>query len=186
MKIPVAVLPRHVHLSQADLSALFGAGAKLTPSRELSHRGQVVYRETVTLVGKNGTMEKVRILGPHREGTQVEISVSEAAALGINAPVRLSGDAKRAGSGELIGPKGKVKVSSVIIPSRHLHCDEVGARELGVKHHDLITLVSLKDATCRLEQVMVRVHPTFANELHLNPDEAAEYWLADGDLVTQA
>ncbi|KKW36702.1 MAG: Phosphate propanoyltransferase [Candidatus Giovannonibacteria bacterium GW2011_GWA2_53_7] len=184
-KIPVVIQHRHVHVSPEDQAALFGEGTTLTPVRSLEHREQVVYRETVDLVGKAGRLERVRILGPARAQTQVEISASEAFALGIDAPVRVSGDLKRSGNGELVGPHGKVKVRSrVIIPARHIHCSASDAKKLGMKHEQLVSVKTADGST--IEHITLRVHPTFRPAFHLTADEAAEYWLHTGDHVTFA
>ncbi len=183
--IPVHVQYRHVHLSVADREALFGS-EKLTKRSELAHRGQFVADQTVRVVGPNGVeLEQVRVLGPEREETQVELSPTEAFALGIDAPVRLSGDLSRTGSCELIGPEGSVALKAgVIIPARHLHCNERDAAKLGVEHHQLVTAVPVGHPEAAIELVSVRVHPTFALSLHLTHDEASEFWTENGDEIT--
>ncbi len=182
--IPVHVQYRHVHLSHADREVLFGS-EKLTKRSELAHRGQFSTDQTVRVVGPNGVeLEAVRVLGPEREETQVELSPTEAFALGIDAPVRLSGDLSRTGSCELIGSNGKATVRyGVIIPARHLHCNERDAAKLGVEHHQLVTLAPVGHPETAIELVSVRVHPTFALSLHLSHDEASEFWVETGDEV---
>lgn len=183
MSIPVVVQHRHVHLSEADFRVLFGE-ERMEALLPLSHKGQFVSRNTVTVRGKNGHLEEVRILGPFRQETQVELSASEAFALGINAPVRISGDLAHSGTCTLIGPKGQIDASNVaIVPARHLHCSPQDAGRLGVAHHDTIRL-SIKGQSGSIEHVTVRVHPTFSLEFHLSTDEAAEFWLQTGDTVT--
>lgn len=183
MNFPVVVQHRHVHLSEEDQAKLFGEDAAPTPVRQLEHQGQVVYRETVDLVGKSGRLERVRVLGPAREKTQVEVSATDAFALGIDAPVRLSGDLTKSGSCELVGPAGKLKVkSAVIIPARHLHCPSAESKKLGLVQGQILSLKT-PDGT-EIEHVTVRIHPTFRPAFHLAADEAAEYWLHTGDHVT--
>jgi len=161
-------------------------GSSFVPDRlcGIGHRGQAVCDLTVTVVGKNGSLEHVRVLGPHREKTQVELAASDAFALGIQAPVRISGDLSRAGACTLVGTEGEISLRGVaIIPARHLHCRPQEAERLGIKHHDTIN-VHVPGRDQRIEHVSVRVHPTFALEFHLSADEAAEHWLHTGDYVT--
>ena len=185
MRIPVVVQYRHVHLSTEDVARLFGPDAILKPMARLGHRGQVVYRETVCLVGKHGRLEDVHVLGPARAQTQVELSAVEAFALGLNAPVRCSGDLKRAAGCGLVGPYGKIRSRAcAIVPVRHLHCNPATARQLRVVHEDVVNLVVPGRPELLIEHVVVRVHPTFALEFHLGVDEAAAFWLATNDVVT--
>ncbi|OGL66511.1 hypothetical protein A2856_02350 [Candidatus Uhrbacteria bacterium RIFCSPHIGHO2_01_FULL_63_20] len=177
MRIPIVVHHRHVHLSKKDMDALFGP--KMTPLSDLGHKGQHAYQETVDVVGERGVLERVRVLGPSRDETQLELSPVEAIALGLDAPVRSSGDLARAATVKLKGPKGEVRRRCAIIPVRHLHADLADATRLGVSHNDVVTLEV--DGHRRIEQVLVRVHPTFALECHLSPDEAAELWVHTGD-----
>ncbi len=184
MKIPVVIQHRHVHLSEQDASELFGPGYEFTHVNDLGHRGQHVYKETVTIVGANGVFEHVRVLGPHREQTQVELSASDAHALGINAPVRLSGDLSRSASCTIKGVVGDVRGTyTTIIPARHLHCGQTSAATLGVSHDDVVHCAADGRPDARIEHVAVRVHPTFSTELHITSDEAAEFWLQGGDHV---
>lgn len=183
-QIPVHVEYRHVHLSAADAEQLFGSN-KLTKLAELSHRGQFVCDQTVRIVGANGVdLEDVRVFGPTRDATQVELSPTEAFALGIDAPVRLSGDLSRTAGCSLVGPAGSVTLKAgVIIPARHLHCNERDAARLGLAHHQLVTVAPVGRPDVAIELVSVRIHPTFALELHLTYDEASEFWLHRGEFV---
>ena len=152
---------------------------------ELGQRGQVLYAETVSIDGKNCVMEHVRILGPSRSKTQVEISTTDAVALGIRAPLRQSGDLLRAGSCKIIGKNGSIRATStVIVPARHLHCNEKIAKKLKLKNQDVVSLECVDRPNLKLNHVFVRVHPTFVLEFHLNEDEAAELWLSDNDTFT--
>ncbi len=184
MDIPVVVQHRHVHLSAADQATLFGADASMKRVADVGHDGQAAYQETVTLVGKNGQMEDVRVLGPCREETQVELSASEAFALGIDAPLRVSGDVKRAASCGLKGPHGSIRSRAcVIVPVRHLHCGDADAKRLGIRHRDTVALTPVGRPDLRMEHVAVRVHPSFGLSFHLSADEAAQFWLHTGDRV---
>lgn len=182
--IPVRVQYRHAHLSVQDTQALFGS-QKLTKRSELPHRGQWACDETITVIGENGVqIERVRVLGPARDATQVELSPTEAFALGVDAPVRLSGDVSRTAACTLAGPAGSVVLKSgVVIPARHLHCSERDAARLGLTHHALISVAPVGRPDIRVDLVSVRVHPTFVLELHLTYDEACEFWLETGDRV---
>lgn len=182
--IPTHVQYRHVHLSLADTETLFGS-QKLTKLAELAHRGQFVCDQTVKVVGENGVeLENVRVLGPARDETQVELSPTEAFALGMDVPVRLSGDLNRTGVCTLVGPVGQVALKTgVIIPARHLHCSDRDAARLGLVQHQLVTVAPVGRLDTRIELVSVRVHPTFALGLHLTYDEASEFWIETGDQV---
>ncbi len=185
MLIPLVIQHRHVHLSKSDLRQLFGEEKKMEVEMELGQRGQVLYAETVSIDGKNCVMEHVRILGPSRSKTQVEISTTDAVALGIRAPLRQSGDLLRAGSCKIIGKNGSIRATStVIVPARHLHCNEKIAKKLKLKNQDVVSLECVDRPNLKLNHVFVRVHPTFVLEFHLNEDEAAELWLSDNDTFT--
>jgi propanediol utilization protein len=183
--IPVHVQYRHVHLSVDDARVLFGSG-EITKMIELPHRGQHVGELTVDLLGTNGVrMERVRVFGPTRDATQVELSPTESFALGIDAPVRLSGDLNRTPGCTIVGPSGTVRIGSgVIVPARHIHCSEREAVRLGLKHQMLVTVAPLGRPDVRIELVSVRIHPTFALSFHLTYDEASEFWLETGNEVS--
>lgn len=182
----VVIQFRHVHLSTADQDALFGPGCLLTPLCAISHLGQVVYEETVDLAGPRGTIESVRIIGPAREHSQVELSELEALAAGFDAPVRLSGDSQNSAQGRLLGPKGECTVDKVIIPARHLHLPDHLAENLGLRQHQRVRLLAAHNPKPAIKEVVVRVHPTFSPEFHLTADEAAVFWLNTGDYVKLA
>jgi putative phosphotransacetylase len=183
MTIPVVVQHRHVHLSAADLSVLFGS-KKPTVLSVSEHEGQVVYRETVTVLGKRGFFENIHVIGPAREASQVELSAADAFALGLDPPLRLSGDTARSVPCTLKGPNGEVRIpNGLIIPARHLHCSTDDAKALGVAHLDVISLALQARPDTVIDSVTVRVHPTYRTCLHLTEDEAAEFWLHTGDLV---
>ena len=182
MFIPLVVQHRHVHLSKADLRQLFGDEKNLHIESTLGHRGQVLYKESVTISGRKGEIESVRVLGPVRSKTQVEISYSDAALLGARVPVRHSGDLKRAGSCKLISDFGSIRASSsVIIPARHLHCNDKLAKKLHLKNQEVVSLQHADRPDVILSHVFVRIHPTFALEFHLTEDESAAHWLSTGD-----
>ena len=184
MPIPVVVQYRHVHLSEQDFRLLFG-DAELCSETDLGHYGQFVSSMSVEVRGKNGCFEHVRVLGPFREQTQIELSASDVAAIGIRAPLRISGDLVRAGSCMIKGPCGSMHARArVLIPARHLHLNVQAAKQLGVAHSDLTRLRSTHHPSQLIDHVTVRVHPTFANEFHLSVDEAAHYWIQTGHEMT--
>ncbi len=183
-EVPIGVSNRHLHIAERDFATLFGPGKALTPHRQISQPGQYAASETVAVVGKGGRLAAVRIVGPARGRTQLELSPADCRALGITAPVALSGklDAS-AGGVTLEGPAGKVALESgVIIAQRHLHVAPADARRLGVADGDRVA-VECGPAGRRvtLHDVLVRLGPTHATELHLDTDEANAAQVKTGD-----
>ena len=134
MKVLIETSARHVHVSKADLEVLFGEGYELTVKKELSQPGQYACAERVDVVGPKRTLSGVSILGPCRKDTQVEISLTDARAIGVNAPIRESGDIAGSGSCKLVGPKGEVELKEgVIAAKRHIHMTTKDAAEFGVQ-----------------------------------------------------
>ena len=173
-EIPVETSARHVHLSARDLETLFGKGAILSPARELSQPGQFLANERLTLVGPKAAVERVAVLGPLRENTQVEISRTDCFSLGVSAPVRESGDLENSGAIRLVGPAGVLDLSSgVIVAKRHLHCSFDEATELGVSNGEEVSVrINSPDRSTVFEKVVVRVRDDFRLTLHLDTDEA--------------
>lgn len=171
--IPVAVSARHVHLSQGTIERLFGAGHVLREKHPLSQPGQFAAQETVTLVGPRGRLEHVRVLGPPRAGDQVELSRSDEIALGIDAPLRLSGELAGTPGIELVGPAGSVRLEQgVVLPVRHIHMSPEDARRFGVRHGERVSVAIDSDGRDLVfGDVAVRVSPQFRLELHLDTDE---------------
>ncbi len=183
-EVTIGVSNRHLHVSETDFAALFGAGKGLTPQRQISQPGQYAASETVGVVGKGGRIADVRIVGPARGRTQLELSPADCRALGIAAPVALSGKLEgSAGGVTLEGPAGKVTLESgVIVAQRHLHVAPADARRLGVADGDRVA-VECGPAGRRvtLHDVLVRLGPTHATELHLDTDEANAAQARTGD-----
>ena len=176
--IPVEVIPSHVHLSEADHATLFGPGHAGTISTALSQHGQYAYAETIEVFGKLKKSLELRVLGPHRRGTQVELTPTEAALLGIVAPLARSGDLSKAAKCNLKGPGGEVKAAAVvIIPKPHLHVSDTEAKALRLENGKEVALDILGDNPRTLENVIVRVHPTYRLRLHVHPDLARQHWL---------
>lgn len=132
--VPVGISNRHIHLSQADLDQLFGAGYQLTPMKELSQPGQFACKETVTICGPKGAIEKVRVLGPVRKETQIEIVAGDCFKLGVKAPAKLSGDLAGTPGITVVGPKGSVQTAQgLIVAQRHIHMAPADAQAYGVQ-----------------------------------------------------
>lgn len=183
-KIPVGLSNRHLHLTTKDLETLFGKGAKLTKLRNLSQPGQFAANETVTLVGPKGKMKKVRILGPVRKETQVEVSKTDSYILGIKPPVRISGDIKGSGGIKIIGPEGKIDLrEGVIIAQRHIHMSPEEAKSFGVKDGDVVKVKVAGERALIFANVMIRSGPTHRLDFHIDIDEANAAGLSQGDSV---
>lgn len=182
--IPVGVSNRHVHVSQADLEALFGPGYQMQAMRPLSQPGQYAAEEVVTLVGPKGRLDKVRILGPVRKESQVEISQTDAYKLGVSAPVRDSGDLDGTPGMTLVGPYGQVTLQKgVILACRHIHMTPADARFYGVQDKDRVNVRVSGERPTTFEGVLVRVSESYALELHLDTDEANTALLRNGEFV---
>jgi acetate kinase len=182
--IPIGVSAHHVHLSEADVERLFGPGHRLTSRASLEQPGQFACEEQVKLVGPQGSIDRVRVLGPARGESQVEISRTEGFRLGINAPVRMSGDL--AGTPGLIleGPAGRVEIrEGVIYAQRHIHMTPTDARRLGLEHGDVVRVRVEGERELVFGDVAVRVSPKFKLEFHLDTDEANAADLNSGDVA---
>ena len=141
--VPVASSARHIHLCKADVEKLFGAGYQLQVFKMLSQPGQFACKEQLTIVGPKGELKKVRVLGPERKSTQVEISMTDSFALGIRPPVRMSGKTAGTPGCKLVGPAGSVEISEgVIVAARHLHLSEEQAALFGLKDGQSVRLRS--------------------------------------------
>lgn len=182
--IPLAVSNRHVHLAEQELIALFGPGYQLHRERDLSQPGQYACKETVTLVGPKGVIEKVRVLGPLRSRTQVEISISDCFKLGVRAPLRDSGDLAGSAPITLVGPAGAVTIpEGCIIAARHIHMSPADARRFGVQDKDKVYVRARGPRAVTFAEVLVRVHDSFRLEMHVDMDEANAVGLQNGDRV---
>lgn len=171
--IQAEISARHAHLSQADIEALFGAGASLTPRRELSQPGQYLSEQRVTIIGPKGKKEGVAVLGPARSSSQVELSRSDCVALGIAAPVRQSGDVTGSGSCVLEGPNGSVTLTEgCIIAQNHLHVKPETAQKLALADGQLVSVKILTKRPIIFPGVLVRVSEKFNDRMHLDFDEA--------------
>jgi acetate kinase len=171
--LPVEVSAHHVHLSAEHVEALFGKGHTLTCHGDLSQPGQFACKEQVTLVGPKGKIERVRVLGPVRKETQIEISKTEQFKLGIDPPIRESGDLKDTPGVTLEGPAGHVTLErGVICAMRHIHMSPLDALNYGVRDKYLVRVRVDGDRELIFGDVLVRVHPSFRLAMHIDTDEA--------------
>ncbi len=173
-RIPIGISAHHVHLCRGDVNMLFGEGHSLTPLKDLAQPGQFACDEKVDLIGPRGTVKNVRILGPERTRTQVEISRTEEFKLGIDAPIRESGDLDGTPSLILEGPKGRVELAEgVICAKRHIHMTPEDAAQFDVSSGDnVLVKVSGKGRELIFGDVVIRVNKDYVLEFHLDTDEA--------------
>ncbi len=182
-RIAIAVSARHAHLSQATLDRVFGPGYELRPRTWLSQTGQFAAQETVTLVGPAGRIQNVRVMGPPRARDQIELSRTDELTLGIEAPVRISGDLAGTPGVVIEGPAGRVSLSSGVISARrHVHMSPQDAERLGVQDGQTVQLkIDSNDRDLVFGDVTVRIAADFRLELHLDTDEANAAGITNGD-----
>ena len=183
MKVNVGVSARHVHLTKEDVKVLFGEDYVLTKKVDLSQPGQFACNEQVIIEGPKGEIQNVRIIGPLRSKTQVEISKTDTFKLGINPPIRNSGDLDGASIITIKGPRGEIKRDAAIIPTRHLHIDPKMALELGLTNNSILKLSVNGEKSGVLENVFVRIDENFVYEIHLDTDDANAFLIKQGDEV---
>lgn len=172
-QIPVGISNRHIHLSQQEVDKLFGQGYQLTKLKDLSQPGQYACKETVMICGPKGAIEKVRILGPVRKQTQVEILQSDSFKLGVKAPLRLSGDLAGSGNITLIGPKGSAEISEgVVVAKRHIHMLPAEAVQFGVHDGQAVTIEFSGERGGSLSNVIIRAVENSGLECHIDTEEA--------------
>lgn len=186
-KILVEVSARHIHLSAADLAALFGEGHQLTVKKELSQPGQYACEEKVTLRGPKGEM-KLSVLGPTRKETQVELSLTDARTLGVKAAVRESGDIDGTAGITLVGPCGEVVLEKgVIAAKRHIHMTKKDAEYYGVENGQIVGVkVETDGRSLVFGDTVVRVSDSYALAMHIDTDESNAAGIAgsaQGELV---
>lgn len=182
--VPVGVSARHIHLTQQDVNTLFGEGYELTKKKELMG-GQFATNETVTIVGiKLRAIENVRILGPVRKESQVEISSTDAIKLGVKAPIRDSGNTKGSAPIAIVGPKGVVYLKEgCIIAKRHIHMSSADAKAALVKNGDVVSVQCENERGTIFNHVLIRVDDSYTLEMHIDTDEANAAKLSSGDRV---
>jgi len=178
--IPIAVSARHVHLSQEHIEVVFGKGFKLTKKADLSQPNQFAANETVIIAGPKGSLERVRVLGPARSLTQAEISWTDAMKVGVNPPLRDSGNIKDSAAFTLIGPRGSLYLNEgLIIAQAHIHMAPHDAKQLGVRNDEYVTVEVNGVRPIAYQNVKIRVSERYLLEMHIDTDEA------NAGLITQ-
>jgi putative phosphotransacetylase len=183
--VPVGVSNRHIHLSAEDLETLFGKGYELTPIKDLSQPGQFACKETLTIVGPSlRPIENVRVLGPLRKQSQVEISRTDSFVLKVKPPVRESGKLDGSAPVTIIGPKGVVTLKEgCIIANRHIHMSTEEGAAFGLKDCDYVTVEVNGERRTTFYDVQVRVHKDFRLEMHIDTDDANAAGIGNGARV---
>ena len=182
---PIGVSARHIHLTQEHVEVLFGEGYQLTKRKELMG-GQFAANEQVTIVGlKLRAIENVRVLGPVRSKSQVEISATDAIKLGVRAPIRLSGDMEGSAPIAVVGPKGVIYLDEgCIIAKRHIHMAPKDAIAAGVRNGDIVSVKADNERGTVFNHVQIRVDESFTLEMHIDTDEANAAKISTGETVT--
>ena len=183
--VPVGVSNRHIHLSASDVETLFGKGYELTPFKDLSQPGQYACKELLTIVGPSlRPIENVRVLGPVRSASQVEISRTDSFALKVKPPVRESGDIAGSAPITIIGPKGVLSLKEgCIIANRHIHMSDDEGKAFGLKDGDYVTVEADGERRTTFYDVQVRVNKAFRLEMHIDTDDANAAGLGNGAKV---
>ena len=172
LKIPVEISARHIHISKDDLEFLFGDNFNLSKERDLSQKGEFVSKERINLVNRDKKIENVRILGPLRDETQIEISKTDTYFLNIEVPLKISGQLEGSAGITLEGPVGRKDLKNgVIIAKRHLHCNPTDAEELNIKDGDLISIKVEGERSLVFNEVVVRVGEESSLMMHIDTDE---------------
>ena len=182
--VPIGVSARHIHLTQEHVETLFGEGYQLTKKKELMG-GQFASNEVVTIVGvKLRAIENVRILGPVRSKTQVEISATDSITLGVKAPIRESGNVEGSAPIAIIGPKGAIYIKEgCIIAKRHIHMSPADAKAAGVTDGQVVSVKADNERGTIFNHVQIRVDDSFTLEMHIDTDEANAARIRTGDTV---
>lgn len=182
--VPIAMSNRHIHLSQKDLDVLFGANYELTKMKDLSQPGQFACDEKVDVTGPKGTLKGIRILGPTRPETQLEVSVADSFVLGIKPPVRDSGDIADSPGVLIQGPAGSVEIQQgAIVASRHIHMHTSDAEQFGLKDKDEVQVQVDGKRGLIFSNVLVRVSDKYALEMHVDVEEGNAAGVFNGQLV---
>lgn len=182
--VPVGLSNRHIHLSKEHLEVLFGEDYELTPKKNLSQPGQYAAEEKVDVVGLKGTITGVRILGPIRKETQIEISITDSFILGINPPVRNSRDLLDSPGAKVIGPKGEIAIDKgVIVAARHIHMHTSDAENFGVLDKAIVSVKVEGNRGLIFNNVLIRVDKDYALEMHIDIDEGNATSLKNGSML---
>lgn len=173
-KIIIETSARHIHLCTKDLEALFGVGYQLTKKKELSQPGQFACEERVTIIGSKGEIKNVIILGPTRESTQVELSLTDARSAGLTAAIRDSGDVQGTMGCTLVGPAGQIEIPcGVIAAKRHIHMTPSDAKEFGICDKQVVSVeINTNERSLIFGDVICRVSEKYATAMHIDTDES--------------
>lgn len=183
-EVQVGISNKHVHVTEEHLEILFGKGYKLTPYKELVQPGQYAAEEKVDLVCPKTTYKGVRIIGPPRPVTQIEISTTDARALGVDAPVRESGKIDGTPGCKLIGPVGEVDVKEgIMVALRHIHLSPEEAKEAGLKDKDLVDVKTMGTRPLIFQDVLIRSGPPHKREFHVDTDEANAAGIGNNEFI---
>lgn len=183
--VPVGISARHIHLEREHVDILFGKEHQLTHLKPLSQPGQFASVETVDLIGPKGTIAKVRVLGPERPSTQVEVSMSDARKLGVNPPVKTSGDLEGTIGITIRGPKGEITISKgVMVADRHIHMTPEDARCFNVQDGQKVHLLVNGDKGGILHNVSIRVSSKYTLDCHIDTDDASAFQIQQGQILT--
>lgn len=186
-EIPVGVSNRHIHLSQTDLNTLFGEGYQLTKIKDLSQPGQYACKEVVTICGPKGAIEKVRVLGPVRSKSQIEVLAGDSFKLGAPAQPRISGDLAGTAGITIVGPRGSVQTSEgLIVAQRHIHMTPADAQRLGVQDGEIVCIKVEGPRGGIYSNVAIRANDASALECHLDTEEANAMGLGSSSKITIA
>lgn len=180
-KAEVGLSNKHLHLSNADIETLFGKGHTLTPTKALKQPGQFASEEKVDIVGPKGTLKGIRVLGPARPETQIELALTDARTIGVSAPVRESGKLDGTPGVKLVGPAGEVEIDhGVIVALRHIHLSPAQAIDAGVKDKDIVKIKFDGERGVIFDNVLVRSGDGHESEIHLDTDEGNAAGLNNG------
>lgn len=183
-ELPIALSNRHIHVSREDLDVLFGKGYELNKIKDLSQPGQYACDEKVEIVGPKNSIKGVRILGPVRPNTQLELSISDAFTLGIKPIVRNSGDIEGTPGVKIVGPKGEVEIKEgAIVAARHIHMHTKDAEDFGVVDNDIVNIKVNGPRGLIFDNVLVRVSDKFALEMHVDIEEGNAAGVKNRDAV---
>ncbi len=181
-QVPVGISARHAHLSPVHIELLFGKGYQLKVMKDLSQPGQFAAEETVAIIGPKGGFDKVRILGPARGDTQIEISRTDAFALGVNPPVRESGNIEGTPGLKVVGPQGEVELErGVIIAARHIHFHTADAAQWNIRDKQKLRVKLSGERPLIFEDVIARISDKYALDMHIDTDEGNAAGAKTGD-----
>lgn len=182
--VPVGLSNRHIHLSKEHLELLFGEGYELKKSKDLSQPGQYAAEEKVDVVGTKGTFKGIRILGPVRKETQVEISLADGFVLGVNPPISNSGNLIDSPGVKVVGPKGEIIIEKgVIAAARHIHMHTSDAENFGVVDKEVVSVKVEGKRGLVFDNVLIRVNKEYALEMHVDIEEGNAAGLKNGLMV---